>query len=78
MNYPNFFFTISNGKFLRIDLNQLVCGISMNDRAHLHTETDLNKPALTLQQMKELLKEDLFIWINDRIALSRRYTASHR
>ncbi len=74
----NFFFTISDGKFLRIDLNQLVCGISMEDYAQLHTETGLHKPNLTLQLMKALLKEDQFIWINDRIALSRRYADSHR
>jgi hypothetical protein len=72
-----FFFMISNGKFMRIDLNELICCISMNDHAHLHTDINLIKSPLSLKQMKELLKEDKFIWINGRIALSRQYMASH-
>jgi hypothetical protein len=72
-----FFFITSNGKFLRIDLHQLVCGISRGDHAHLHTETDFSQPALTHEQMKSLLNGNWFIWINDRIALSRYYAGKY-
>ncbi len=82
MRTPNhtsaFFFAIANDKFLRVDLDQLVCCISMNDHAQLHTATDFNTLSLMAQQTKELLKEDQFLWINDHIALSRRYANTHR
>ena len=56
-----------------IDLDKLVCGFFMNDHAQLHTTTELHTPKITVREMRELLTEERFNWISERVAFSRRF-----
>jgi hypothetical protein len=68
-----FFFIESDQQFKRIDLEKLVCGLFMDDQVQLHTMTGLYTPRMSVEQMKELLPEEKFNWINDGVAFSRKF-----
>ncbi|MET0462874.1 MAG: hypothetical protein ABW007_06960 [Chitinophagaceae bacterium] len=63
-----FFFIVSNGKFARIDHDKIVCLVAIDDHVRLHTLTQIHKPAVSIQQMNELLPEERFIWIRKQTA----------
>ncbi|PZR28682.1 MAG: hypothetical protein DI535_05980 [Citrobacter freundii] len=71
ITHPHFFFITSTQKFVRMDLDHILCGIAMDDHAFLHTTNGFHKPTLTNDQLKELLPTDQFTWINKSIAVRR-------
>jgi hypothetical protein len=67
----NFFFIVSNGKFLRVDLEKIVCVVEINDRVQVHTEDDIYEPRVKMEKLRELLPERNFTWVNQRMAIAR-------
>ncbi len=61
----NFFFMVSNGKFTRIDHSKIVCLVATDDHVQLHTLTDIHQPKIPVKEMKELLPEDKFVWLQN-------------
>lgn len=66
-----FFFIISEGKFVRIDLENIMYVIEAKDYVYLSTKAGDYKPDVSIEKIKELLPCDQFIWINETTAISR-------
>jgi hypothetical protein len=56
-----------------MDLDKLMCGFFVNDQVQLHTTTGLYTPRMSVGQMRELLTEEKFNWINDGVAFSKKF-----
>jgi hypothetical protein len=67
----NFFFIVSNAKFLRVDLEKIVCVVGINDRVQLHTVNDIYTPQVQMEKIRELLPGERFIWVGKRVAVAR-------
>ncbi|MET0462289.1 MAG: hypothetical protein ABW007_04020 [Chitinophagaceae bacterium] len=67
----NFFFIVSNGKFLRVDLGKIVCVAEVGDRVQVHTSKDIYTPQVKMEKIRELLPEEGFIWVGESMAVAR-------
>jgi hypothetical protein len=76
----NFFFIATGGKFLRIDLAKVTRVTSINDTVCLQTLSESHSLFMSVDQVKQLLPPDRFVWVSENIAesiSSPTVTSSH-
>ena len=64
----NFFFIATGGKFLRIDLDKVTRVTSINDSVCLQTLSGSHSVFMSVDQVKQLLPPDRFVWVSENIA----------
>ncbi|MCG2618120.1 hypothetical protein LZZ85_27705 [Terrimonas sp. NA20] len=67
----NFFFIVSNGKFLRVDLEKVVCVVGIGDRVQVHTADDIYTPQVKMERIREKLRKERFIWVGESMAVAK-------
>jgi hypothetical protein len=67
----NFFFIVSNNKFLRVDLEKIVCVVEIDDRVQVHMADDIYTPQVKMERIREQLREERFILVGENMAVSR-------
>ena len=68
---PPFFFIISNSKFLRVDLDKIVCVVKTSDGVQVHTNNAIYEPVVTMDELKSVLPEDLFTYVNPKLVVAK-------
>lgn len=63
----NFFFMISEGRLVTINLNDIVCVVALNQRLQLHTIKEIHQFNGFIKELKQLLPQDRFIWIKKQV-----------
>lgn len=66
-----FFFIVSEGKFSRVALEKIVCVVRIGDRVQVHTDEEIYEPEVGMERFKELLPEEKFRWMSQRMAVAR-------
>ncbi len=67
----HFFFIVSNGKFLRVDLEKIVCVVGVGDHVQVHTTDDIYTPQVEIEKISKHLPEERFIWVGKNMAVAR-------
>lgn len=67
-----FFFIVSNEKFSRVDLEKIVCVVGMGDRVQVHTTEEIYEPVVKMEQLREILPEERFWRVSERMIVARR------
>ncbi|PZR27325.1 MAG: hypothetical protein DI535_10890 [Citrobacter freundii] len=64
-----FFFIVTNDKFFRIDLNEITKVTVIKDQAEFHTSPRTYYASVSIDEIKQLLPSNQFIWISEDTAV---------